>query len=244
MNVVKKLKFWPRQLGAKGENPALMHLIKYVVLDCYLQSFQSRVLIYLGACSSGQRGDSACTQWAGIIAACLGTQHPKQIKLWAKTSSSQPRMQLAHSIAPTDNTSCVADGGTTAFQLAKCADAEDPQETCSQVLENLSAWAGGTRGPNQAATSGTDPTSTGLCTYLRGHPSRVLLQQQASVSPSAKGVDFSLGKSFEIQAWKKNKNAWWLLNQNYMLCYLFCLFLCRGVSEDENQWRKRLTVFL
>lgn len=92
------------------------------------------------------------------------------------------------------------------FRLARRADAEDPQETCSQVLENLSAWAGGAHGPNQAATGGTDPTSTGsgehgqrLCAYLRGDPSQVLLEQQASVSPSAKGVDFSFGKSFGIQ---------------------------------------------
>lgn len=179
-----------------------------------IYSFQSRVLIYLGARSSRRRGDSACMQWAGIIAACLGTQHPKQIKpmgqdfFLATTHATGPQRRSRWQY-----TVYVADGGNAAFQLAECADAEDLQETCSQVLENLSAWAGGTHGPNQAATSGTDPTSTGsgergrrLCTYLRGDPSRVLLQRQASVSPSAKGVDFSLGKSFEIWGWEKKKS--------------------------------------
>lgn len=63
---------------------------------------------------------------------------------------------------------------------------------------------------------------------------------QESASSSAKGVNFSFGKSFRIQGWKKY--SWWPLSQSYMLCHLFWLLFCRG--GNENQWKKRFSFSL
>lgn len=66
-------------------------------------------------------------QGAGIVAACLGTQHgacPEQTKLMGRVFSlattAQPSLPLtAHRLDQAE------------VWLAKCADAEGPQETCS-----------------------------------------------------------------------------------------------------------------
>lgn len=37
-----------RQFGAEGENHVLIRLLKHTAVDRYLQSFASRLLVYLG----------------------------------------------------------------------------------------------------------------------------------------------------------------------------------------------------
>lgn len=55
---------------------------------------------------------------------------------------------------------------------------------------------------------------------------------------TAAGICFSICQQGGFLFWEKaldsrvKKNAWWLLNQNDLLCYL--LFLCRGGNEDED----------